>query len=171
MAQLTNPSASAAPASAANAKTASAGSGGAKQAEPTVVNTRPYLPVLITEEAIDLWSKPVSATARAVYKVGDKIFIIDLVNKCCPAEVIQVDGNKIFIHYTGWSRKWDEWVYSCNHPSFVSKDAQTMKAQCCDGHKRIQPDFKIGDRLTVLDSVSKESEAVVRDVQVKDVSH
>ena len=34
--------------------------------------------------------------------------------------------------------------------------------------KRIQPHYSIGDKLTVIDSVNKESEAVVMDVQVKD---
>ena len=34
--------------------------------------------------------------------------------------------------------------------------------------KRIQPHYNVGDKLTVIDSVNKESEAVVMDVQVKD---
>jgi hypothetical protein len=42
--------------------------------------------------------------------------------------VVQVDGNKIFIHYTGWSRKWDEWVFSCNTPQYTSKDGNTVRA-------------------------------------------
>jgi hypothetical protein len=34
--------------------------------------------------------------------------------------------------------------------------------------KRIQPSYAVGDKLTVLDSVNKESECVVMDVQVKE---
>jgi hypothetical protein len=30
-----------------------------------------------------------------------------------PAEVLQVRGNQYYIHYTGWSNSWDEWVPEC----------------------------------------------------------
>jgi hypothetical protein len=29
------------------------------------------------------------------------------------AEVLQVRGNQYYIHYTGWSNSWDEWVAEC----------------------------------------------------------
>ena len=29
------------------------------------------------------------------------------------AEVLQVRGNQYYIHYTGWSNSWDEWVSEC----------------------------------------------------------
>ena len=105
--------------------------------------------VVITEEAASVYNKP-TVDKRKGYKVGDKLHIIDLVNKVCPAEVVEVNaaGTKIFIHYSGWSKKWDEW--------------------CEVDSKRIQPHYSIGDKLTVIDSVNKESEAVVMDVQVKD---
>jgi hypothetical protein len=30
-----------------------------------------------------------------------------------PAEVLAVRGNQYYIHYTGWSNSWDEWVTDC----------------------------------------------------------
>jgi hypothetical protein len=30
-----------------------------------------------------------------------------------PAELLQVRGNQYYIHYTGWSNTWDEWVPEC----------------------------------------------------------
>ena len=63
--------------------------------------------VLITEEAASVYNKP-TKHARKGYKPGDKLHIVDLVNKVCPAEVVEVNasGSKIYIHYSGWSKKW-----------------------------------------------------------------
>jgi hypothetical protein len=63
--------------------------------------------VVITEEAASVYNKP-TVDKRKGYKVGDKLHIVDLVNKVCPAEVHEVNaaGSKIFIHYSGWSKKW-----------------------------------------------------------------
>ena len=63
--------------------------------------------VVITEEAASVYNKP-TVDKRKGFKVGDKIHIVDLVNKVCPAEVVEVNaaGTKIFIHYSGWSKKW-----------------------------------------------------------------
>ena len=73
--------------------------------------------VVITEEAASVYNKP-TVDKRKGYKAGDKLHIVDLVNKVCPAEVVEVNaaGTKIFIHYSGWSKKW------CDH-SYTHKQA------------------------------------------------
>ena len=72
-------------------------------------NTLLHTQVVITEEAASVYNKP-PAHSRKGYKVGDKLHIVDLVNKVCPAEVVEVNssGSKIYIHYSGWSKKWSE---------------------------------------------------------------
>jgi hypothetical protein len=68
--------------------------------------------VLISQEAASAWSQPEAVAVHTLpqYRVGDILTIIDLVNKVCPAEVMEViaAGHRIYIHYTGWSKKWDE---------------------------------------------------------------
>jgi hypothetical protein len=75
--------------------------------------------VLISQEAASAWSQPeaVAVHTSPQYRVGDTLTIIDLVNKVCPAEVIEViaAGHRIYIHYTGWSKKWDEYAHAQIH--------------------------------------------------------
>lgn len=82
--------------------------------------------VLLTKQAAKFWRFANNhADTEKHYRVGDKLVIIDLVNKVCNAEVMEVKESEktIYIHYTGWSKKWDEWVPV--------------------NSKRIQPDFKV----------------------------
>ena len=107
--------------------------------------------LVIPPDAVESLSRSASgAGPRKGYKVGDTLTIIDLVNKVCPAVVDDVneDGSKIYLHYLGWSKKWDEWV---------SVDS-----------KRIQPKFSVGEKLTVKDTCQKDSEAQVLEVAIKD---
>ena len=69
-------------------------------------NTLVHSHVLITEDAASVYNKPTPHTRKG-YKVGDKLYIVDLVNKVCPAEVVEVNGSgsKVYIHYSGWSKK------------------------------------------------------------------
>ena len=49
-------------------------------------------------------------------EVGMLLDVRDLVNKWCEAQVLRVDGpNSVFVHYVGWSSKWDE---RCSAPLY-----------------------------------------------------
>ena len=42
------------------------------------------------------------------FAVGNRLMVIDTVGKLCEAEIIEVRGGDIRIHYPGWGGKWDE---------------------------------------------------------------
>lgn len=52
------------------------------------------------------------ATADPAWFVGQFLEVQDSVGKFLPAEVLQVseDGRRIYVHYSNWSAKWDEWL-------------------------------------------------------------
>jgi hypothetical protein len=66
--------------------------------------------VTVTEEAAALWSKHASraqqsagsGSSSSAYTAGDKLSVLDTVNKVCPAEVLEVTNGKVLIHYIGW---------------------------------------------------------------------
>ena len=43
---------------------------------------------------------------------GEHIDCLDTINKWCNAEVREVEGDRIFVHYTGFVAKYDEWLYT-----------------------------------------------------------
>ena len=59
----------------------------------------------------------VDANELTGYCVGEHVDCLDTVNKWCNAEVREVDedGGRVFVHYTGFAAKYDEWV-DCRVP-------------------------------------------------------
>lgn len=53
-----------------------------------------------------------AAIASAQFTVGSLIDVLDTCNSWLPARVekVNVEEASIFIHYTSYSNKWDEWV-------------------------------------------------------------
>jgi hypothetical protein len=51
-----------------------------------------------------------------LFKVGDFVDCKDPCDRWYLAEVLQVspDGNKVFITYTGWPERWNEWIDPLN---------------------------------------------------------
>lgn len=43
-------------------------------------------------------------------KVGDYLDCRDSVNNWCIAEVLKMTDMRIYVHYEGWSTRWDEWL-------------------------------------------------------------
>ena len=41
---------------------------------------------------------------------GEHVDALDTINKWCNAEVRQVEGDRVFVHYTGFVAKYDEWL-------------------------------------------------------------
>ena len=44
------------------------------------------------------------------FKIGQWIDVKDTINQWLEAEVIDTDGDKVFVHYNGWGERWDEWI-------------------------------------------------------------
>ena len=91
--------------------------------------------VLITEDAASVYNKPTPHTRKG-YKVGDKLHIVDLVNKVCPAEVVEVNasGSKIYIHYSGWSKKC---THSTTHTPPHTALTTPLHSTICYSHQRL----------------------------------
>lgn len=45
-------------------------------------------------------------------KIGQWVDVKDSVNQWLEAQVIKVNESemKVFVHYNGWSSRWDEWI-------------------------------------------------------------
>lgn len=43
-------------------------------------------------------------------KVGDIVVAVDTAKKELAAIILEIKDKQIFIHYIGWSSKWDEWI-------------------------------------------------------------
>jgi hypothetical protein len=42
--------------------------------------------------------------------IGQNIDVLDSVKRWLNAEVLKVTPNELYVHYTGWSAKFDEWL-------------------------------------------------------------
>eukprot|EP00475_Leptophrys_vorax_P007558 TRINITY_DN14791_c1_g1_i8.p1 TRINITY_DN14791_c1_g1~~TRINITY_DN14791_c1_g1_i8.p1 ORF type:complete len:197 (-),score=16.62 TRINITY_DN14791_c1_g1_i8:47-607(-) len=44
------------------------------------------------------------------YNIGDRIEVLDKTKRWFVSTVLDVREGEVFVHYNGWSDKWDEWV-------------------------------------------------------------
>ncbi|KAM3131610.1 hypothetical protein pb186bvf_016274 [Paramecium bursaria] len=44
------------------------------------------------------------------FQAGQWIDLKDTIDQWLEAQILKVEGNRIFVHYNGWGRRWDEWV-------------------------------------------------------------
>ena len=51
-------------------------------------------------------------THSCPFAVNEHVDCLDTVNKWCNAEIEQIDeeNGRVFVHYTGFSKKYDEWI-------------------------------------------------------------
>ena len=76
------------------------------------------------EPQLDLSAPPDTATGRkrdatgqsrqkhGPYRAGQRVDVLDTVNKWAEADVVKVDSERrrIKVAYVGWSARWDEWL-------------------------------------------------------------
>jgi len=89
----------------------------------------------------------------------------DKVNNWLEAQVIDVSGEDVFIHYKGWKDKFDEKL----NVSEDSSDLDRIRAPLVQFHEHPEPyqgqlDLKLGQKLDVHDSSEKWCEGEVIDV-------
>ncbi|CAM9807718.1 unnamed protein product, partial [Hapterophycus canaliculatus] len=81
-------------------------------------------------------------------QIGSKLDVKDTVEKWCEAEVTAVDreAGKVFISYTYWSPKWDDW-FSIDSPCLAPAGTRTY-----------QPGgpLRVGHRVEALDELGQE---------------
>ena len=44
------------------------------------------------------------------YTINERVDCLDTCNKWCDAKVIQLEGDKVLINFTGFTSKYDEWL-------------------------------------------------------------
>ena len=47
---------------------------------------------------------------QETFNVGEHVDCLDTINKWCNAEIREVDDDRVFVHYTGFVAKYDEWI-------------------------------------------------------------
>lgn len=84
------------------------------------------------------------------FYVGEHVDCIDTIKKWCNAEVREIDeaNGKLFVHFTGFAAKFDEWV------SFreVEQAYECIRVQ---KQWRRGMNFQINNRVDVLDQMGK----------------
>ena len=75
------------------------------------------------------------------FQVGEYLDVLDTVNRWCNAQILQVDPDKkqVFVHYTGYAAKYDEWIDTESEPVRILKQ-----------WRRGMP-FMVNNRVDVLD--------------------
>lgn len=70
------------------------------------------LPAEYRPEPIRVWTEGTnSPPGSRRFFVGQWIDALDTVHKWLEATVIAVNGDRVYIHYNGWPRQWDEWIH------------------------------------------------------------
>jgi len=55
-------------------------------------------------------SSPLPKTFGYELRVGDLADVLDTSSKWVLSEILQADQHRVYVHYIGWGKKWDEWI-------------------------------------------------------------
>lgn len=44
------------------------------------------------------------------FELGQWVDVRDTMDQWLEAEIIDVQGGRVKVHYNGWGRRWDEWI-------------------------------------------------------------
>ena len=94
-----------------------------------------------------------SAFEACPYKIGEHVDCLDEVDKWRNAVIRAVENDKVLVHYTGWSDKYDAWI------PFSS---ERILHQWTVGEE-----LRVNNRLDVLDTLRKWLEAIVLEADEK----
>lgn len=85
--------------------------------------------------------------------MGQKLDVLDSKDRWSEAEVLKIDelGHRIFVTFTYWESKWDEWISNV-HERTAPLHAHTYYPG---------GQLKVGQRVEVMDSYKKWLEAFV----------
>ena len=98
--------------------------------------------------------------AAAPFHVGEHVDCLDTVKKWCNAEVREVDAanQKVFVHFTGFVAKYDEWISYANQndddASLKQQNEENQPLRILKQWRRGMK-FKINNRIDVLDTMGK----------------
>lgn len=77
----------------------------------------------------------------ADFCVGEHVDCLDTINKWCNGEITNIENNSVFIHFTGFAAKYDEWI-----------DLASGRVQ---KQWRRGSNFALNNRVDVLDQMGK----------------
>ena len=63
-----------------------------------------------------------------ILHVGEWIDCVDTANKWLCAQVLQVEGSRVYVRYSGWSDKWNEW-HDMSSPKILKLGTRTSRKQ------------------------------------------
>ena len=78
-----------------------------------------------------------------VFNIGEHVDCLDTIGKWCNAEVKEIQDGRIFVHFTGFATKYDEWIS-------LSEPNPRIQKQWRRGS-----DFVVNNRIDVLDQMGK----------------
>ena len=73
-----------------------------------------------------------------VLQVGEWYDVLDTANKWLCAQVLQVEGSKVFVRYSGWSDRWNEW-HDMSSPKIHRLGTKTSRKQVDERFKKGKP--------------------------------
>ena len=81
------------------------------------------------------------------YTLNERVDCLDTISKWCDAKIIDLRQNSLYVTYTGYSHKFDEWI---------SIDSERVQKQWRPGQA-----FHLNNRLDICDCKNKWLEATV----------
>ena len=79
---------------------------------------------------------------EGAYANGDQCWARDVRNEWCHATVVSCAAGKVKVHYTGWSKKWDEWKRLDVEPPQVSQYNLYDKEEAPSAPPSVRPAVK-----------------------------
>ena len=97
-----------------------------RQVQSRPLNSR-LLQQVLSEHAVSIRNL---TERKKEWLVGQWLDVKDTVGQWLEGQVIQVEGDSVFVHYIGWPERWDEWIHTESErlQVFRTKTTQTLGA-------------------------------------------
>jgi len=93
------------------------------------------------------------------WQVGDELDALDTSNKWCVAQVMKVnEKGDLYVHYKGWSEKWDEWIPKKSNRLAPLRTKTLGAATGWEGDKDA---FSMKDKFAEFQTVAKRLEEIM----------
>ena len=114
-----------------------------EQVDPPPSSADALIPAEDEEEKKEVW--------EVQYHIGELVDCQDEVKAWLNAEIIGLKEDKVYVHFSGWHQKYDEWI-EWNSPRIQPQWKPGMK-------------FRINNRIDVKDTYNKWLEANIVEVR------
>jgi hypothetical protein len=115
--------------------------------------------------------------SKTNYEVGQWVDVKDTIDQWLEAQIVQVRGTQVYIHYNGWGNRWDEWIefnspriapfktYTVQSPNsiFLSPYPTTVPDANVESQKRsIDTFFYLEKSVEYMKELTKKIEAMTK---------